>query len=88
MHLAAVQAGEKNGNLRIPLTPLLMSMTSFGFMGFALVRPHLLGIRHSNKKDREGFVHVWAVLGYMLGIKDEFNMCLHPIEVVEMQVAT
>jgi ER-bound oxygenase mpaB/B'/Rubber oxygenase, catalytic domain len=84
MHLNAVQAGERQGKLRIPLTPMLMSLTVFSFMGFALVRPHLLGINHENQNDREGFVHFWAVIGYMLGIKDEFNMCLHPIEVVEM----
>lgn len=60
-----------------------MTLTIFGFMGYALVRPHLLGIRHDNIDDRKGFVHFWAVIGSMLGIKDSNNMCLHPIEVVE-----
>lgn len=60
-----------------------MSMTAFGFMGYALVRPHMLGIRYDNDDDREAFVHLWAVLGHMLGIKDHYNMCLHPLDVVE-----
>jgi hypothetical protein len=59
-----------------------MMGTQFGFMGYALVRPHLLGIKHDNDEDREGFVHLWATVGFMLGIKDEFNMCLHSLEVV------
>jgi hypothetical protein len=61
-----------------------MVITQFGFMGFALSRPHLLGIKTDINEDRDGFVHFWAVIGSMLGIKDEFNMCLHSLEIVEM----
>jgi hypothetical protein len=60
-----------------------MVITQFGFMGYALVRPDFLGMNYRNDKDREGFVHFWAVIGSMLGIKDEFNLCLHPLETVE-----
>lgn len=81
MHLNASRAAENNGMGNISQTA--MAMTKFGFMGYALVRPHLLGIKHDNDEDREAFIFLWAVLGHMLGIKDEFNMCLHPLEVVE-----
>lgn len=50
---------------------------------FALVRPQYLGIRCDNKEDREGFIHFWAVMGHMLGVEDQFNMCLFDIETVE-----
>ena len=82
MHLFASRAAANEGYDVIP--QCAMAMTKFGFMGFALVKPHLLGIKHDNREDREGFVHFWAVIGSMLGIKDEFNMCLFPLEVVEM----
>jgi ER-bound oxygenase mpaB/B'/Rubber oxygenase, catalytic domain len=81
MHLCASRAAGKNGYGMIPQAA--MAMTKFGFMGYALVRPQFLGITHDNDEDREAFVHLWAVLGHMLGIKEEFNMCLHPLEVVE-----
>lgn len=81
MHLIASKSALKNKVGFIPQCS--MAMTQFGFMGYALVRPHMLGIKHDNVEDREAFVHLWAVLGYMLGIKDVFNMCLHPLEVVE-----
>lgn len=81
MHLLASKAASKGGYDVIP--QCAMSMTKFGFMGFALVKPHMLGIRHDNREDREGFIHFWAVIGYMLGVKDEFNMCLFKLEVVE-----
>jgi hypothetical protein len=60
-----------------------MVITQFGFMGYALIRPDFLGIHHGNDEDREGFVHLWAVVGSLLGIKDEFNLCLHQLSVVE-----
>ena len=63
-----------------------LSMTLFGFMGYALIKPHLLGIKHDNNEDREAFVHFWAVIASMLGVKDDFNMCLNPLEVVESSV--
>lgn len=82
MHQFASRAACSKGYMNISQTA--MSMTKFGFMGYALIRPHLLGIRESCREDREAFIFLWAVIGSMLGIKDEFNMCLHSLEVVEM----
>lgn len=82
MHSMASRIAEENKLNTI--TPTAMSMTQFGFMGYALVRPHYLGIKHDNDDDRKAFVYFWAVIGHMLGIKDEFNMCLHKLEEVEM----
>uniref|UniRef100_A0A182QUX4 ER-bound oxygenase mpaB/mpaB'/Rubber oxygenase catalytic domain-containing protein n=1 Tax=Anopheles farauti TaxID=69004 RepID=A0A182QUX4_9DIPT len=82
MHLSASNSAKKRslGFINQPE----MALTTFGFMGFPLIRPHLLGIRYDNREAREGFVHFWAVIGYMLGVEDEHNMCLHRLEVVEM----
>uniref|UniRef100_A0A182KG29 DUF2236 domain-containing protein n=1 Tax=Anopheles christyi TaxID=43041 RepID=A0A182KG29_9DIPT len=82
MHLSASNSATKR-NLGFISTPE-MALTTFGFMGFPLVRPHLLGIRYDNREDREAFVHFWAVIGFMLGVQDEYNMCLNRLEVVEM----
>ncbi|CAO1335150.1 unnamed protein product [Diamesa tonsa] len=82
MHLLATQASLKKGNQMIVQSE--MALTQFGFMGYALVRPHLLGIKHDNTEDRESFVHFWAVVGCMLGIEDQFNMCLFELDVVEI----
>jgi ER-bound oxygenase mpaB/B'/Rubber oxygenase, catalytic domain len=83
MHLLASRAASKNvKELRfIPQTA--MAITQFGFMGYALVRPHLLGLKFRDDEEKEAFVYLWAVIGHMLGIKEEFNMCLFPLEVVE-----
>jgi ER-bound oxygenase mpaB/B'/Rubber oxygenase, catalytic domain len=81
-HFTISKTAEKNNLAKI--TQYSMVITQFGFVGYALSRPQMLGIKTDNKEDREGFVHFWAVIGSMLGIKDEFNMCLHSLEVVEM----
>lgn len=49
-----------------------------------MIRPHLLGIAHDNDDDREAFIHFWAVMGHMLGVQDEYNMCLYSIETVSI----
>jgi ER-bound oxygenase mpaB/B'/Rubber oxygenase, catalytic domain len=82
MHFNASNAAETRKHEGIPQAH--MTLAQFGFMGFAIIKPHMLGIRHDNREDREAFVHLWAVIGYMLDIKEEFNMCLHSLEVVEM----
>lgn len=84
MHLCASRAAAKDDKGLKLISQSAMSMTQFGFMGFALVKPHQLGIKYDNDMHREAFVHFWAVIGSMLGIKDENNMCLFPLDVVEV----
>lgn len=67
------------------ISQMEVSMTTFGFAGLALNRPHFYGINPAKTKKREGFLHLWAVLGYMLGIHDEYNICLLPMEAAEIE---
>ncbi|XP_017475249.1 PREDICTED: uncharacterized protein LOC108365658 isoform X2 [Rhagoletis zephyria] len=50
-----------------------LALTQFGFIGFAT-----LGAPRVQLYDEEYFEstsHMWRVLGYLLGIKDEYNIC-------------
>lgn len=82
MHSLAAKKAQKNEIGTI--SPFDMTLTMFGFIGYVLTRPHILGLCHDNNEDREAFVHFWAVINHMLGIPDEFNICLHSLEVVIM----
>lgn len=82
MHVFASRQSKKKGIGFI--SQIEVGLTAFGFMGFALTRPQTLGVRYDNNDDREAFVFFWAVICAMLGVKDEYNMCLHPLPVVEM----
>ncbi|XP_065560317.1 uncharacterized protein LOC136027213 isoform X2 [Artemia franciscana] len=53
-----------------------MSFTQFGFMGLLVMYPEKFGIHYPVKRELDGFIHMWKVFGYMLGIKDEYNFCL------------
>lgn len=81
MHALASKASANKGIGHISQNE--MCATVFGFMGYALIRPEMLGIYNSAEEDREGFVHFWAVIGHMLGIEDKYNICLFPMDVVE-----
>lgn len=67
------------------ISQMEVAMTTFGFAGFALIRPHVFGINRKDRGKREGFLHFWAVLNYMLGVRDEFNICLLPMEAAEIE---
>lgn len=51
-----------------------MALTQFGFIGYILLKHDKVGVTR-NHEDLEAFVHLWRVLGYMLGIEDRFNIC-------------
>lgn len=51
-----------------------MALTQFTFMGFVLLNPKQFGIAGSLEQF-EAFNHLWRVLGFLLDIKDEYNLC-------------
>lgn len=62
-----------------------VSMTTFGFAGLALIRPYLFGISTASLRERKAFLHFWAVLNYLIGVQDRFNICLLPIRAAEIE---
>lgn len=73
-----------SNTIKAKISQAELAVAVFGFMGYALIRPHYFGIRHNCPIDREAFVHFWAVIVHMLGVEDNFNMCLHSLDVVEI----
>lgn len=62
-----------------------MALTQFGFMGYIVLRPHRLGIQVC-REDLEAFVHFWRVMGYMFGIKDQYNLCTDSLETTRQRL--
>lgn len=58
--------------LKYRFSQMDMALTQFGFMGFGLVRGAMVGIHNAKEEDLRGFIHVWRVLGYVLGIEDRY----------------
>ncbi|GJQ76178.1 hypothetical protein Trydic_g1921 [Trypoxylus dichotomus] len=57
------------------ITQYQMILAQFGFMGYALSRPKVIGLHKIVDQDLEGFVHLWRVIGHLLGIEERFNIC-------------
>ncbi|XP_014256754.1 uncharacterized protein LOC106670710 [Cimex lectularius] len=53
-----------------PITQKDMAVTQFGFVGFAITSYDQLGL----PKEQTGLIHLWRVIGHMLGIQDRFNL--------------
>lgn len=72
LHISSRKMCEKAENISIVQRD--MALTQFGFMGFSIAKPHLLGMP-ADEDFLESTVHFWRVLGYLIGIKDDLNLC-------------
>lgn len=52
-------------------TQLDMALAQFGFIGYTLVSDEYLGIK-TTPEEMEGVVHLWRIIGSMLGMDDKF----------------
>ena len=54
----------------VEITQAQMAVGQFGFMGYIVSRSEEVGIYNSSDEDMEAFVHVWRVIGYIMGMED------------------
>ncbi|CAL8137149.1 unnamed protein product [Orchesella dallaii] len=59
-----------------PISQFAQSLTQFSFAGIPVLFHRELGMSHVSLAELEGYIHMWAVLGHALGIKDEYNICM------------
>ncbi|XP_066142864.1 uncharacterized protein [Euwallacea fornicatus] len=57
-----------------------MILAQWGFMGIAVSRPEFVGIYDKSQEKWKCFAHLWKVIGYLLGITEEFNICRDSLE--------
>jgi len=84
--LKSVEADPKNKpkiyttvNPDVPLSQYDLAIIQFAFFGFVALFPKVFGIHETRKKHAkgmEGFVHIWALLGSLLGLEDSYNLCI------------
>lgn len=61
----------------VPVSQFDMVLTQFGFIGTMWLFPRVFGIK-DREEELKGLIHAWAVFGRLLGIKDEYNICIKP----------
>lgn len=60
-------------------TQLDMALAQFGFIGYTMISGEYLGVK-TTSEEMEGVVHLWRVIGSMLGMDDKFNLCAGTVE--------
>lgn len=65
---------------RVPLNQFDMSLTQFAFSGLIATFPERFGLHGNLDRELDAFCHVWAAIGYSLGIEDRYNFNLGGLE--------
>lgn len=55
-------------------------MTQWSFIGLVLMFPEKCGLHGDDKKVLEDVNYLWRVIGYLLGIEDDYNMCFEEVD--------
>lgn len=68
MHNSASKSSDKAGDNRISQKD--MALGQVALVGFSISRSKFFGIHHATEEELYAFIHVWRVIGYLLGIED------------------
>lgn len=78
-HNCASKRAYKSGLSRI--SQMDMGLTQIGFFGMPLLAGPNVGLHNAKKEDLEGMLHVWRVIGHILGVDDrseQLKFCISP----------
>lgn len=70
----SMEAGRKNGGTQRYLSQYDMAVVQSGFVGVVLAYPKEFGIV-CTREELDDYVYCWRGIGYLLGIRDEYNIC-------------
>ncbi|TRY63164.1 hypothetical protein TCAL_10824 [Tigriopus californicus] len=70
-------------NQGVGMTQFDMLVTQWAFVGPIFIIPERVGIRAIGAKDLEALAHFWYLIGFYLGVKDEFNLCVGSVEEIQ-----
>lgn len=59
----------------VPLSQFDMVTLQMGFWVSMWLNPGFFGVKNKSK-ELQGVIHMWAIFGRLMGIKDEYNVCL------------
>jgi hypothetical protein len=59
------------------ITQFDMTTALYAFSTLLVMFPRELGVDPNDIKGIQGFIHLWAVIGSMMGVHDKYNTALH-----------
>lgn len=77
MHQQTSQSQNKDRKLgeELAISQRDMVLTQFAFIGLIVMYPSKFGIHKNVDKTLERLIYFWRVIGSLLGIRDEHNLC-------------
>ena len=69
------QVKDLHGNERIWMSQYDVALTQFAFIGLAILYPVKCAMIAATNEEIELVNYYWRVLGWFMGLKDEFNIC-------------
>ena len=63
---------------------MIVSFFQFAFAGLFVLYPHKYGFS-TKKEDIETMIYFWSVIGYMLGIDDDYNLFIGDYETIRQR---
>ncbi len=75
MHRNAASSMNTQDDQRLYFSQYDMGLVQCGFMGAMMLSREQFGIKCSTSEIQD-FLHFWRCIGYMLGVKDKYNICV------------
>lgn len=69
------QVRDYKGQEHLWVTEYDVALTQFAFIGLAMLWPQKSAMIAAKQEDLELVHYYWRVLGYLMGLRDEFNLC-------------
>ena len=82
LHTLANRTAVSKYGQDVAMSQFDMVVTQWAFVGPFFIFPERVGVPTATRRDREAIAHYMYVVGYVLGIKDEFNLCARSVEEV------
>lgn len=79
LHLATQTAMKNENDKRVFFSQYDMALVQSGFIGPIVMYPTHFGIK-CTQSQLEDYVYFWRVIGSVLGIEDDYNICLNGVE--------
>lgn len=76
---------DRDVTTRVHLNQFDMALTQFAFSGLLVTFPERFGLHGNLERELDAFCHVWAALGYTLGIEDKYNFNLGGLAVTRQR---
>lgn len=82
MHAKVANKMEKLNDGIVYVSQWDMAVTQWAFVGTIVLFRSKVGLHSCTEEQYESLIHFWRVIGYLLGIEDQYNLCTGDYEQV------